>query len=264
MGGQDSKSKKDNSAVKAETWTDASMKSKEEKAYQLTKEEKIVATSPLYAITTGEDMASDQSEKTTVTTDLPSSSITSPGVENGQQNIVHPQDYLMDRSLDEAKENVLKAVEEARSEIPQFIEKIRSCQEESIQIAQEIAENYINDQKEIINSTQSSLLAYWESVYALFLNGWWFSPRRMIEAYATMVSSFAGNTLRATQLANNNMLANMYGFKRTVEQTKESRNDLARACVNLAKKMERFNKNDDNNILAQERTAENGTTEETG
>ena len=51
-----------------------------------------------------------------------------------------------------------------------------------------------------------------------------------------MLSSFAGNTLRATQLVNNNMLANMYAFKRTVEQTKESRNDLARACVNLAKK----------------------------
>ncbi len=263
MSGHDSKSKKDNSAVTAETWTDASMKSKEEKAYQLTKEEKIVATSPPYAITTGEDMASDQSEKTTVTTDLPSSSNTSPGVENGPQNIVQPQDYLMDRSLDEAKENVLKAVEEARSEIPQFIEKIRSCQEESIQFAQEIAENYINAQKEIINSMQSSLLPYWESVYALFLNGWWFSPRRMIEAYAIMVSSFAGNILRATQLVNNNMLANMYAFKRTVEQTKESENDLARACVNLAKKMQTFNKNEDNNILAQERTAENVTTEET-
>jgi hypothetical protein len=35
------------------------------------------------------------------------------------------------------KENILRAVEEARSEIPQFIEKIRSCQEESIQFARD-------------------------------------------------------------------------------------------------------------------------------
>lgn len=56
MTGQDSKSKKDNSAVTPETWTDASMKSKEEKAYQLTNEEKIVSTSPLHGIITGEDM----------------------------------------------------------------------------------------------------------------------------------------------------------------------------------------------------------------
>jgi hypothetical protein len=72
MGGQESKSKKDNSAVRAETWTDTSMKSKEEKAYQQTKEEKLVAASPPNAITTGEDIALYQSEKTTVTTDLPS------------------------------------------------------------------------------------------------------------------------------------------------------------------------------------------------
>ena len=58
----------------------------------------------------------------------------------------------------------------------------------------------------------------------------------MIESYATMVSCFAGNTLRATQLINNNMLANMYSFKRTVDQTKENGNELARGSVNLAKK----------------------------
>ncbi len=242
MSGQDSKSKKDNSAVRAEALTDVSSKSKEEK---------IVATSPPdTTTTTTEDKASDQSTKTTVITDLPSttedkgsdqstnttviidlpsSSDASSSIESEPQNIVQPQLYAMDRSLDEAREKVLKAVEEARREIPQYTERIRSCQEDSIQFAQEIAESYINIQKEIINSMQSSSLPYWESVYALFWNGWWISPSRMIEAYATMVSSFAGNTLRATQLVNNNMLANMDAFKRTVEQTKESGNDLARA-----------------------------------
>lgn len=54
------------------------MKSNEEKGYQLTNEEKVVSTSPLHTITTGEDMISDQNEKRTATTDLPSSSNTSP------------------------------------------------------------------------------------------------------------------------------------------------------------------------------------------
>jgi hypothetical protein len=69
MIGQDSKSKKDNGNVTPETWTDASMKSKEER---------VVSLSPQHAITTGEDMTSDQNEKRTATTDLPSSSNTSP------------------------------------------------------------------------------------------------------------------------------------------------------------------------------------------
>ena len=177
--------------------------------------------------------------------------------------MVQPQLQAMDRSLDEAREKVLKAVEEAMKEIPQNTERIRACQEESIQLAQEIAENYIDAQKKIINSMQSSLLPYWERVYALFWNGWWISPSRMIEAYATMVSSFAGNTLRATQLVNNIVVANMGAFKRTVEQTKENGNDLARACVNLAKKIERLNDNEDDDIGTQDSTVENVTSVKT-
>jgi hypothetical protein len=263
MSGQDSKSKKDNSAVRTGTVTDVSSKSKEDSAHQLTKEEKIVAASPADVTTTTGDKTSDQSTKTMVIIDLPPSSDASSSIERDPQSIVQPQLYGMDRSLDEAKERVLKPVEEARREIPRYTERIRSCQEESIQFAQEIAENYIKAQRDIINSMHSSLLPYWESVYALFWNGWWFSPSRMIEAYATMVSSFVGNTLRAPQLVNNNMLANMDAFKRTIEQTKESGNDLARACVNLAKKIERLNENEDNNIVAQDRIAENGTSVET-
>ncbi len=122
-------------------------------------------------------------------------------------------------------------------------------------------ENYINVQKEIINSMQSSLLPYWENFYALFGNGWWISPRRMIEAYANMVSSFAGNTLRTTQLVNNSMLANMDAFKKTVDHARENSNDLARACVNFAKKIERDSLDvSDNNAVAQGSAAENVKT----
>jgi hypothetical protein len=48
-------------------------------------------------------MTSDQNEKRTATTDLASSSNTSLGVENGPQYILQPQEYIMDRSLGEAK-----------------------------------------------------------------------------------------------------------------------------------------------------------------
>jgi hypothetical protein len=83
----------------------------------------------------------------------------------------------------------------------------------------------------------------------------------MIEAYANMVSSFAGNTLRTTQLVNNSMLTNMDAFKKTVDQARESSNDLARACMNFAKKIERDSLDvSDNNALAQGRAAENVKT----
>ena len=163
--------------------------------------------------------------------------------------------------LDEAKENVVNAAEEARREIPRYTETMRSYQEQIIQSSYEVADNYINIQKQIINSMQSLLLPYWENFYGFFGTGWWISPRRMIESYANIVSSFAGNTLRTTQLVNNSMLTNMDAFKKTVDQARESSNDLARACMNFTKKIERDSLDvSDNNTIAQDNVAENAKT----
>lgn len=164
------------------------------------------------------------------------------------------------RVLDEAKENVVNAAEEARREIPRYTETMRSYQEQIIQSSYEVADNYINIQKQIINSMQSLLLPYWENL-GFFGNGWWISPRRMIESYANIVSSFAGNTLRTTQLVNKGMLTNMDAFKKTVDQARESSNDLARACMNFTKKIERDSLDvSDNNTIAQDNIAENAKT----
>lgn len=163
--------------------------------------------------------------------------------------------------LDEAKENIVNAAEEARREIPRYTETMRSYQEQIIQSSYEVADNYINIQKIIINSMQSLLLPYWENFYGFFGTGWWISPRRMIESYANIVSSFAGNTLRTTQLVNNSMLTNMDAFKKTVDQARESSNDLARACMNFTKKIERDSLDvSDNNTVAQDNVAENAKT----
>ena len=163
--------------------------------------------------------------------------------------------------LDEAKEKVVNAAEEARREIPRYTETMRSYQEQIIQSSYEVAENYINIQKQIINSMQSLLLPYWENLYGFFGNGWWISPRGMIESYANLVSSFAGNTLRTTQLVNNSMLTNMDAFKKTVDQARASSNDLARACMNFTKKIERDSVDvSDNNAIAQDNNAENAKT----
>jgi hypothetical protein len=122
----------------------------------------------------------------------------------------------------------------------------------------------INVQKQIINSMQSSSLPYWENFFTLFGNGWWISPPRMIEACANMVSGFAGNTLRTTQLVNKSMLANMDAFKKTVDQGRQSSNDLASACMNFAKKIERDSLEvSDNDEAAQGSGTENVKTLET-
>lgn len=182
------------------------------------------------------------------------------GQQTGGEKSVTTLPTDVTRVLDEAKENVVNAAEEARREIPRYTETMRSYQEQIIQSSYEVADNYINIQKQIINSMQSLLSPYWENL-GFFGNGWWISPRRMIESYANMVSSFAGNTLRTTQLVNKGMLTNMDAFKKTVDQARESSNDLARACMNFTKKIERDSLDvSDNNTIAQDNIAENAKT----
>ena len=265
MNGKDDKAKKDDSATRPQSSTNVSTKLREEKKGQQTRGEEKKETPLSTDATKKEDTISNQSVKTKVMTDLPSPSDTLSGAAAESQDlIVQKQQYAIASILDEAKEYVVKAAEEARREIPRYTETMRSYQEQIIQSAQEIAESYINVQKQIINSMQSSSLPYWENFFTLFGNGWWISPPRMIEAYANMVSGFAGNTLRTTQLINKSMLANMDAFKKTVDQGRQSSNDLARACMNFAKKIERDSLEvSDNDEAAQGSGTENVKTLET-
>lgn len=189
MNGSDGKSKKGDTGARPKTSTNVSTKLRKQKEGQQTRGEKTETTMPTDAATiTTENTVSDQSAKTKVMTDLPSSSDTisgpvseSPDVMVPDQHHEHKQ-YAIDDVLDEAKENVVNAAEEVIKNIPRYTEAMPFYQEQIIQSAREIVENYINFQKQIIDSMQSSLLP-WENYYALFGNGWWIPPSRMIEAY---------------------------------------------------------------------------------
>lgn len=153
------------------------------------------------------------------------------------QNIHWDPDFSVNKVFEQAKENVVKAAVSATNEIPHYAETIQRYQEQNIQSAQKIADNYGRIQKETISLFKSWWLPYWEFTYLPWTNPL-ISPQGMIEAYTNFVSTIVGNTLRITCLVNEAMLINMEYFNRTIEQTKESSNDLARACMNLAKILE--------------------------
>jgi hypothetical protein len=143
-------------------------------------------------------------------------------------------------AFDEAKDNTQKAVKEARKEIPRYTEAINNYQEQTIEAAREIAENYIESQKEIINSFQQST---WVSqisnaAYQTFWSNWMLSPKKMTETYASMVSHYVDNTFTAARLVNNMIFANMEAFKTSMQQTKDNAKEFSRIAVNNAKMFE--------------------------
>src|ERR687883_303127 len=58
----------------------------------------------------------------------------------------------INKTLDVTKDNIRKATEKARSEIPGYTQAINEYQLQTIQAARGIVDDYIESQKEIINS----------------------------------------------------------------------------------------------------------------
>lgn len=187
---------------------------------------------------------SSASTATEIPTDLSSSSLpnllnrNAPTIARELQRTNLDGDFSTDNILDQAKENVERSAVEAKNEILRYTDSIRLYQEQNIRYAQEIAENYINTQKEVINLLISWWLAFWQNASLCFIFPL-ISPQGMIEAYENIASSLAGNTLRITRLVNDAMLVNLEFFKVTIEHTKGAYDDLARACANMVKKIER-------------------------
>jgi hypothetical protein len=174
----------------------------------------------------------EQENKITVTT----STTASPSQQLQEQH------HLVSRSLDETRDNIRRSIDESRSQIPRYTYAVSDYQEQTIQAAREIADNYVESQKQIINS----LTPYVQNVNEITTN--WttlFSPTKVSEVYANIVSNFANNVITATRVINNMVFANMEAFKTSLQQAKDSAKEFSRIGVNTAKTFEQTSR--DNN-----------------
>jgi hypothetical protein len=56
------------------------------------------------------------------------------------------------RSIDETKNYIHQAIQELRSETPRYSQAITDFQTQTVDTTQEIADNFLDSQKEVINS----------------------------------------------------------------------------------------------------------------
>ena len=183
-----------------------------------------------------EKMASNQPSQDITPTESVNTATTTT-TESSQYAEQQQQQYAVNRALDDTRDNIRKSIDEARSQIPHYTQSVNDYQEQTIQASREIADNYIESQKEIINSLQAAWVPFAENTYKMNYE-WWISPRKMTQIYANMVSSIADNTIAATRLANNMIFANMETFKATVQHARDNTKELSRIGVNAAKTFE--------------------------
>src|SRR5215213_2394795 len=159
---------------------------------------------------------------------------------NNQNNSFNnnAQDFKesINRSLDEAKDNIRKSIDESKNQIPRINNIVNSYQEQSLQTAREISEEYIDAQKEIISSLQSAWRPINENYSSIVTS--FASPDAVAKAYTRFVSNVADNTVSAIRLTNNVIFSNLDSMKSVLQHAKDNSKHLSNLSVNTAKTFE--------------------------
>ena len=142
----------------------------------------------------------------------------------------------VNQSFDETKDNIKKSLDESRKQIPRINESVNNYQEQSIQTAKEISEEYLDSQKEVVNSLQSAWRPYNE-VYNGFVTNF-YSPDAAMKAYTRFVSNVADNTVSTIRLSNNVIFSTLDAWKPVLQQTKDVSKHISNTGVNTARVFE--------------------------
>jgi prophage DNA circulation protein len=142
----------------------------------------------------------------------------------------------INRSLDEAKDNIKRSIDESKNQIPKYNNIVNSYQEQSLQTAREISEEYIDSQKEIISSLQSAWRPINENYSSIVTS--FASPDSIAKAYTRFVSNVADNTVSAIRLTNNIIFSNLDSMKSVMQHAKDNSKHLSNLSVNTAKTFE--------------------------
>jgi hypothetical protein len=142
----------------------------------------------------------------------------------------------VNQSFDETKDNIKKSIDESRKQIPKINDIVNSYQEESLQTAKEISEEYIDSQKQVVNSLQSAWRPYNEVYNGLVTN--FYSPEAAMRAYTTFVSTVADNTVSAIRVSNNVIFSTLDAWKPVLQQTKDVSRHISNMGINTARTFE--------------------------
>ena len=146
---------------------------------------------------------------------------------------LNQQQDAVNKTLDNTLHNIRRSTDEARREIPQYTQRIAEYQEKTIQTVKDISSDFIEAQKQVVNSFQSQLDR----------SGVWnvYNPERIAENYAVMVNNFTSYLLNTSNLINNALASNMRVYNTALEQTRDNVKTLTKTNTDYIKSVNRHN-----------------------
>jgi gas vesicle protein len=187
------------------------------------------------------------------------------------------QQDAINRSIDETKDNIRRTIEEVRRETPRYSQTVTDFQNETAEATREIADNFLDSQKEVINSMQSAWTPfaertsssgsgnnnYWMMGMMMQPWSWWMgmSPRDMVNIYARSISVMTDSVAASTRMATNMMFAGIEASRATTNYAKYSSKEIARITSNTARI---FGQNTRETVSKMQEGSYGGTTTTTG
>jgi len=157
-----------------------------------------------------------------------------------QQQRQQQQHEATIRSIDMTKDNIRRSIEEVRRETPRYSQTVTDFQNETADASVEIADNFLESQKEIVNSIQSAWAPmaerigqaahYWTTGMMPF-----FSPREMADIYARTVGAMAEAYVASTRMTTNVLFAGLEATRATTNYTRQNAKEAARITSNTAR-----------------------------
>jgi hypothetical protein len=186
------------------------------------------------------------------------------------------QQDAINRSIDETKDNIRRAIEEVRRETPRYSQTVTDFQNETAEATREIADNFLDSQKEVINSMQSAWTPFAErtsSGGSGSSNNYWMmgmmqpwswmgvSPRDMVDIYARGISAMTDSVAAGTRMATNMMFAGIEASRATTNYARHNSREIARITSNTARI---FGQNTRETVSRMQEGSYGGTTTTTG
>jgi ABC-type branched-subunit amino acid transport system substrate-binding protein len=149
------------------------------------------------------------------------------------------QEEAINKSIDETKDNIRRAIEEVRRETPRYSQTVTDFHNETAEAAREIADNFLDSQKEIINSIRlawtpfveraggGSVGNYWMGMYQPW---WWMalSPKDITDIYTRGISAMTDWLAASTRMATYMMFAGMEATRATTNYARQNSREIAR------------------------------------
>jgi hypothetical protein len=146
------------------------------------------------------------------------------------------QQEAINRTFDQTRNNIKRTLNEAQKDTSNYAQQVINLQERAFEITRDIADDYVESQKEIINSFNHSIWTpYIENVVnrTSGLSGV-FSPSRA-EVYGNTFTNIVDNFVTATRLANKTIFANAELINTSLQQTRNNVREFSKIGVNAAK-----------------------------